>query len=323
MPPGGANEHSLLSDEHVSKLSQLIEHSDCIVWVGSGLSITAGYPSWKKIIRELCEVCGVTLLSEPEEESADKLIDKAEECKNADINTYHDTLANRFGRQVVSTRFAYQFLMNLPFKAYVTTNFDPLLSEAGAIVGHGKLYSYPIFPREFGNLNPIVYVHGLARSDNQATGENLILARSDFDEAYNDIGIVKNFMFNIFTNYPLLFLGCSLTEPEMYEMFKKVHDIHSRFKRANPDVQLPKRYILLPFHQRIIQSGFHNEKIERDYEKEQNEIKRFEEMKIEVIRYDDRNSHSEIEGILGQICALRKTYRHPKSIMNIGEEVPL
>lgn len=306
----------------VSKLLPMIENGYCILWIGSGLSVSAGYLGWKEIVRELCEKCRVPLLSEPEEESADKLIDKAEECKNADISIYYDTLANRFGGEVVVTRHAYQFLMTLPFKAYVTTNFDPLLSEAGAIAGYNNLYSYPFFPPEFGNSHPIVYVHGLARRDNQATGEKLILARSDFDEAYKDIGIVKNFVVNIFTNYPVLFLGCSLTEAEMYEMFKKVHDIHTLFKRANPDVHLPERYILLPIHQNIIRAGFPDEKIERDYEKEQNEINRFNEMKIEVIRYDDRHSHSQIENILGRICALRKTYMPPNPRMSIGEEVP-
>src|SRR3990172_386500 len=164
----------------------MIKDGNCIVWVGSGLSKSAEYPDWKETIRKLCDKCEVTLLSKSEEESPDKLIDKAEECKKADIDAYHNTLADLFGRQPVSTRFAYQSLMKLPFKAYVTTNFDPLLSETGAIEEYGKLYYYPCFPPELGNSHPIVYLHGHARPDNQAMGDNLILARSDFDEAYED-----------------------------------------------------------------------------------------------------------------------------------------
>ena len=291
----------------VSKLLPMIENGNCIVWVGSGLSKSAEYPDWKETVRELCDKCGVTLLSKSEEELPDKLIDKAEECKKADINAYHNTLANLFGGRPVNTRFAYQSLMKLPFKAYVTTNFDPLLSEAGAIEGYDKLYSYPIFPPELGNSHSIVYVHGHARQNNQATGENLILARSDFDEAYKDIGIAKDFVVNIFTHYPLLFLGCSLTEPVMYEVFQKVHNIHTLIKRTYPDVPLPPRYIMLPI-QRQVYSEFPDENIGQVDRRGREEINRFDKMEIKVIRYepDDLRRHGEIEYILRQLCNYTK-----------------
>ena len=309
-------------NEAVSKLWPKIEKGKFIVWVGSGLSKNAGYPGWKETVRELCQKCNVTLLSESESESASKLIDKAEECKKANIDAYHDTLADHFGGPVIDTRIAYQLLMKLPFKAYITTNFDPLLSEAGAIEGYNNLYSYPILPPELGNPHPIFYVHGLARRNNQATGNNLILARSDFDEAYNNnIGIVNNFVVNIFTYYPLLFLGCSLTEPEMHEVFQNVHNIQTRIKKKYPSVTLPQNYIILPI-QRQVRSRFPDEKIERDYTREQEEIHRFDKMEIEVIRYDPNeiHNHGEIENILRQLCTYHKRYSPPTPKMVFGEE---
>jgi len=285
----------------------MIEDGNCIVWVGSGLSKNAEYPDWKETVRKLCDKCEVTFLSKSEEELPDKLIDKAEECKKAKINAYHNTLADLFGRQPVNTRFAYQSLMKLPFKAYVTTNFDSLLSEAGEIEGYEKVYSYPRFPPELGNSHSIVYVHGHARQNNQATGENLILARSDFDEAYNDIGIVKDFVVNIFTHYPLLFLGCSLAEPVMYEVFQKVHNIHTLIKRKYPDLPLPQRYIMLPIQKQVC-SEFPDENIEQVERKEKDEINRLNKMDIEIIRYEpnDWNIQGEIEYILRQLCKYTK-----------------
>lgn len=292
----------------------MIEKGSCIVWVGSGLSQIAEYPGWKETIRELCDKCSVKPLSESEEVSANKLIDKAEECKKADINTYHDTLATLFGKPAVGTRLAYQFLMKLPFKAYVTTNFDPLLSEAGAIEGY-DIYSYPIFPDEFGNSHPIVYVHGLARKKEEATGKNLILASSDFDEAYKDIGLVNNFVVHIFTHYPLLFLGCSLTEPVMYEVFQKVHRIHTLIKGADPHAILPRRCIVLPKQKRV-NPEFSDEKIEEVYTREEN--KRFDEMEIEVMRYEPINwlRQEEIEYILRRLCEYTKS---SKNVFGKGE----
>ena len=303
----------------VSKLMPMIEDGNCIVWVGSGLSKNADYPDWKETVKELCDKCEVISLSKSEEESSEKLIDKAEECKKAEINVYHNTLANLFGRQPIITRFAYQSLMKLPFKAYVTTNFDSLLSEAGEIEGNEKVYSYPRFPPELGNSHPIVYVHGHARQNNRATGKNLILARSDFDEAYNTIGIVKNFIVHIFTHYPLLFLGCSLTEPVMYEVFQKVHDIHTRIKRNYPDLSLPKRYIMLPI-QKQVYSEFPDENTEQVEWREKDEINRLNKMDIEIIRYEpnDWESHGEIEYVLRKLCKYTKM---PKNAFE-NEELP-
>lgn len=304
--------------EIVSKLRPMIENGDCIVWVGSGLSKSADYPDWKETVKKLCDKCGVTLLSEPEEESSDKLIDKAEECKKADINTYHNTLADLFGGQPVDTRLAYQYLMKLPFKAYITTNFDPLLSEAGAIEEYDNLYYYPKFPPELGNSHPIVYLHGHARPDNQAMGDNLILARSDFDEAYEDVGTAKYFLINIFTYYSFLFLGCSLTEPVMYEVFQKVHNIHALIKKKCNGASLPQRYIMLPKQMPV--SELSAEEIEQVVRREKEEFNRFDEMDIEVIGYepDDVNRHGEIEFILSLLSQYTK---RSKNVFE-SEEMP-
>ena len=303
--------------EIVSKLRPMIENGNCIVWVGSGLSKSADYPDWKETVKKLCDKCGVTLLSEPEEESSDKLIDKAEECKKADINTYHNTLADLFGGQPVDTRLAYQYLMKLPFKAYITTNFDPLLSEAGDIEEYDNLYYYPHFPPELGNSHPIVYLHGHARPDNQAMGENLILARSDFDEAYED-GPAKYFLINIFTHYSFLFLGCSLKEPVIHEMFKTVHNIHTLFKRTSHGRPLPQRYIILPTERPI--SEISDEEMEQFSKRERRGFNRFDEMDIEVIGYepDNENRHEEIEYILRK---LSKYIKMPKNAFE-SEEMP-
>ena len=88
----------------------------------------------KELIELLCEMAGIDFIIFQNEIMQNdktfkkfinlfpnKLIDKAEECKKADIDTYHNTLADLFGKPVSSTRSAYYSLMNLPFKAYVTT----------------------------------------------------------------------------------------------------------------------------------------------------------------------------------------------------------
>lgn len=317
--------NSLDFPEAISKLWPIIEKGSFIVWIGSGLSKNADYPGWVETIKELSLKCKVPFLNESVEWTSERLIKKAEECKTADIDMYHSTLADLFGKPVSSTRSAYYSLMNLPFKAYVTTNFDPLLSEAGAFKEDCEIYSYPLLPQKFEHSQPIFYIHGLARLGDRATGKNLILAHSDYNEAYEDPGTVKDFVVGIFTYHPLLFLGCSLNEPEMFKAFQKVHNIHALFKRTNPELDLPKKFIILPIRQRLIRLKSSGEKIERDNEKELEEFKRYEDMGIEVIRYEpnDWKNHAEIDEFLRKLCTCNRKYASPTPKISFEEEVTI
>lgn len=206
-----------------------IVNKRCVAWVGSGMSPRADYPEWKALINALCTACNVVPLSSTVP-SSDDLIDKAEECKCANLDMYHKTLADVFGKRVVQTRQALHLLMKLPFQAYVTTNFDLLLSSAGAVHDCRNVYSYPSLPIEKINGTPrsIFHIHGRASDGENPSGKNLILARSDFDQAYRRI--VPSFLDQLLVYHNVLFLGCSLTEPAMQAVFQRVHEIHMQIK---------------------------------------------------------------------------------------------
>lgn len=113
----------------------------CVAWIGSGLSRPI-YGDWLQTVDQLCNRCGVrpfdVSIANPD---AAQLIDKAEECKVANLVVYEATLANLYGKTDVVTRKAYSMLMKAPFKAYATTNHDPLLSEAGETEGFRNVHS--------------------------------------------------------------------------------------------------------------------------------------------------------------------------------------
>jgi SIR2-like domain len=286
----------------------------CVVWVGAGLSAAAGYPQWSDLISRLCAACNVEPLNSVEL-SSDDLIDKAEECKRANSESYHTTLARIFGQLVAQTRQALYLLMKLPFQAYITTNFDLLLSSAGALHDCRNVYSYPSLPVGKINRTPrsIFHIHGRASDGENPSGENLILARSDFDQAYG--GIVRSFLEQLLVYHNVLFLGCSLTEPAMQAVFQRVHEIHVQIKTSiaagnNP----PKRFVLLPTRYMRLKAVN-----ERDYESEHNEDGRFRAIDVNVIRYDPGDArHGEIEDVLEQLCTLNGNPATP--LVKIGWE---
>ena len=272
------------------ELLKAVSGGDCIAWVGSGLSALA-YRGWNQAIIELSDECGVGRLASAYP-SADELIDKAEECKIANRATYEATLARLYGGNVVETRLAYQWLVKAPFKAYVTTNFDPLLSESAAVFGHTSVFRYPLLESvEIGRCTkPMFYVHGHARPGGIPSGQDLVLARSEFKEAYEE-GLVSLFLKSILLSYPIVFFGCRLSEPEIQEQMSRVHSMLDQIRKRRVGYKSPVRFALLP---PIIVGG------DRKTDQELLETERFKELDTTVLRYSpaDPRRHWEIEDIL-------------------------
>jgi len=276
-----------------------VDGDDCIAWVGSGLSKPL-YGDWPQAVAELCRECAVppfdASISKPD---ANQLINKAEECKTANRAMYEATLARVYGRQDNITRRAYQMLMKAPFKAYVTTNIDPLLSDAGALEGLLHVHCYPdLLPPEIERCRkPLFYMHGHARPGGIPTGRNLVFARSEFDEAYGPSGAVRLFVQNLLAYYPIVFIGCKLSEPEIYQQFRLVHEMLTRIQDATGVTSPPQRFLLA---ETIISGG------RRDDGAEEIEERRLKELSVRVLRYDpiDREKHWEIEEALGRLCLM-------------------
>jgi len=221
---------ALNPDQIAEALLATVSGNNCIAWIGSGLSRPV-FDDWPRAVARLCAACGVppfgSSIAKPD---GDQLMDKAEECKRANSAAYAATLGTIYGRPEVRTRLAYPILMRAPFKAYVTMNFDPLLSEAASAAGFASVHSYPaLFPPDIERCKkPLFYMHGHASPEGTPRGDNLVFCRSEFEQAYGDIGAVRNFVVNLLMNYPIVFIGCNLSEPEIHQQFQRVRQMLSQ-----------------------------------------------------------------------------------------------
>jgi hypothetical protein len=168
----------------------------------------------------------------------------------------------------------------------------------------------------------VFYLHGLARRNDEARGDNLVLARTDFDVAYN--GSVRIFLDSLLLSYPILFLGCSLAEPAVHEAFRRVHKVHDQIRREYKEMEPPKRYALLPARTRTSREVTLEVKNERDFDSENTENERFSELSVRVLRYNLNNpqQHYEVEEILEKLCALYNKPVRLKPKVGYGEEMP-
>lgn len=223
----------------------IIRDGQCYAWIGSGLSIPAGYKDWPNAVDVICNNCSISPISIQDSKDPNKLIDKAEECKQTQQTIYYDTLAELYGYRRANTREAYSYLMELPFKGYITTNYDPLLAKAAERVGNIKIQSYPRLQVITSDEKQVYYIHGFALRNEIPTGEDLVLSRSEFNKAYDyNTSILPSFLHQILAYSPIIFIGCSLTEPSILKSFEQVRNIHLNIKNVEL-FTIPQRYILL------------------------------------------------------------------------------
>lgn len=129
--------------EHNSKLREelfgLVASGDSILFVGSGLSMSVDYPSWDGLLLRLEGLAQrVNNQFTPDNKQRDSSpLDYANKLKDIfdkanEIGTYYNELTKIFSapEQGDSFKEFHKFLVQLPFSLIMTTNYDPVLSNA-------------------------------------------------------------------------------------------------------------------------------------------------------------------------------------------------
>ena len=122
-----------IPDELIAK----IKSRDCALFIGSGLSIAAGMPTWEGLLKLMIRECRKGSL--PAEDERELLIllhrgdylDVAEYCRHQlGEKNFKDFMAQVFYRRKYNLTANHLLLYQIPFSCIVTTNYDSLLERA-------------------------------------------------------------------------------------------------------------------------------------------------------------------------------------------------
>jgi hypothetical protein len=295
----------LYEDPEYGNLLELIRRGSCVAFLGSGLSTTKGlYPGWESVVCSICQACGLPEPTPEQQQDVDFMLGVVDRACDNDEAAYCGKLAEIFGKPVAETRRAYDLLMRLKFKSYITTNFDPLLAMESRKPEHScrGVYAFPDLPAQWINSKAIYYIHGMVEIGVTPKKDQLILGQRNFGHAYSDTGAtLKSFLHQVFTYEDLLFIGCRLREPQLRELFMFCREVRNEIKRERPSSRVPQRYALLP----ITVKQETGKTSERDIQTEEDEVLRFQELDIRVVRYDPIDQkHSAVEDFLEKSCEL-------------------
>ncbi len=195
-------------------LIPVLKEQPTTVFVGAGLSKHAGYPLLSELINSLHthaqKHIGKELILDGDWKQ------KAERCKSELGNdNFNQILIDIFNPDNVKLGFTsvHAHLVKIPFKSFITTNYDACIELAFRDYGFVKqpLYYPNLNASELSN-NSIQHIHGYIDPENpHNTVGSIILTSGDFEQAYRDKpGSVKRFLIDLFSDQNVIFLGFNM-----------------------------------------------------------------------------------------------------------------
>ncbi|MHB9071788.1 MAG: SIR2 family NAD-dependent protein deacylase [Sedimentisphaerales bacterium] len=270
-------------------LVDLLAQKDAVVMIGAGSSIDAGYPSWDSLL-EILSAKAVVI--DPSKASLLKTLCKSDKLLCADeikailgADEFYSQLSNIFGPLSPKANLLHQIIINLPFKHFLTTNYDRLLQVAHESCQPDKYIELDLEDNQKeGNLydsinskdaiRHFVHVHGSIRSP-----QNILLTDKDYEERYTKRNDFKELLKLFFINR-LIFIGFSLGDEEFMRPLKYLTTCFGEGEA--------KHIAILP-------------KPDTDEEAEALTIKCRSKYRIEPLFYDSANNHEQLYSLLKQL----------------------
>ena len=227
----------------------LISSGEVIAFVGAGLSAPLKYPSWNDLLAKLHGLASRTAPFDPSEGVKADVLQYAEEIKKhldgrGALREFYNAVGREFmPRNGTNCTACHHRLAKLPFRAFVTTNYDDSLEQAlndcamkelgrarpdpGLVIKPNKadrhivsLFLRSIVEPADKHQRHIGHIHG--RYNDTA---NIILAASDYEDAYGFIlkgskprdvpssTLHRQLVWSLFATRQLVFFGCSMEDP--------------------------------------------------------------------------------------------------------------
>ena len=190
----------------INAIEKAVRCEELGAFIGAGLSIPAGFCSWKELLREPAEEIGLNV------EKENDLVNLAQYYSNSKKRTsIDDLIKSQFSRLVKYTE-NHKLLSQLPISTFWTTNYDKLIEkslEDNMKIPYVKTKDEQLKNSNY-NFDAIVYkLHG----DVEAP-EDAVITRSDYEEfGYNKRKLFREVLEGDLLTKTFLFLGFSFEDP--------------------------------------------------------------------------------------------------------------
>lgn len=290
-----------------------------IAFVGAGMSRPLGYRIWDEgiIESESKEPTLIQLAGIPKDLAIQKpLIKVVDDCRDILKEKYNEFIIKEFGN-VNKDKYHLNLILlwKSNFKHIITTNFDSSLFDNWEECN--DMLTYANDKLQLRSNRTLYHIHGRVfirpkedQDIQQHLIKNIIYGLKSYTEAYDDEkgnGAIENFLYNVVSNYSILFVGFSMKDEDFKRTLEKINKRQTRYLsilNQRPKIENAediKHYIFLAYPRRN-----DNEK-EDVYEKEKEKFEYNEDKlsnnNIYVISYkkESQETHKGITKILGHI----------------------
>ncbi|KQL33554.1 hypothetical protein AN960_21010 [Bacillus sp. FJAT-25509] len=250
----------------IEKIKKILREEGTVLFIGSGISLWSGLPSWSTLLYELADFVkkeGFDPSPVIKEIKNNKLLEAADIALNYienDKQLFKQFIRNVCRAGEASYHEIHKKIVNLGPRCFITTNYDQLLEET--LREHRKnLHFQPITNRQQVDCASIVqhrakdYIfkpHG----DLDDT-ESIILSLKHYKSLYDEKKYTLYTMEKILATRPVVFMGYSLEDPDFIRIIEIIHNNFKGFPSSHyailPDVSKEKQdYYFREFGIRII-----------------------------------------------------------------------
>ncbi len=279
-------------NEIPSKLIDALKKRNCGLFVGAGLSISAGFPSWERLLAELIDKAKAETKTPKEKidelyqlsKNPAKFLLAAEELRDLLPSELHKYIKVRFDDKTIKPTAVHKKLFSINNNYIITTNYDTLIESAYVKVNHElpNIYTYKDAASINYNLYEKDYFILKAHGDSSRAPKEIVLTEKDYRSIiYNERGY-QSILQVMFSTSNILFLGVSLNDPEINLLLGFIHHI---FHGGSPD-----HYALMPKDQI---TGTEMDRWRKDYN-------------ITIIPYDPVDNHRQVEEFIDGVILKQK-----------------
>ena len=224
-----------------SKLIDAYKKGSFGIFIGAGVSQSAGLPSWNKLLNELIDLAVDINIDDAKEQelrllaqTPSKYLLVAEELKEILSSDMPKFITKRFNDKTIdSPEYLDKLIKELRYRFVITTNYDNVIEKAfvkASIVPNELTYRDPS-SINYNFINEEVFILK-AHGDAKRAPEDIVITEKDYRRIiYNSYGY-KSILEALFSTNHILFLGASLNDPELILLLRYIHNI---FQGGSPD----------------------------------------------------------------------------------------
>jgi hypothetical protein len=228
----------------IGELAKAVRDRRAILFVGAGVSMSVGLPSWEALIAHMADELGLDRDSIGAPQSSYQMLAEYYLLKQGSMAGLHRWMTRnwRVSRAQVEQSRLHAHIVDLDFPLIYTTNYDRNLEVAYEC--HGRPYTKVTNARDIAKTSPevtqIVKFHG--DFDDESS---LVLAETDyFDRLSFDSPLDVKFRADALGR-TILFIGYSVTDMNIRLL---LHRLWQTWSRSHAIEDRPPSFVFMPRH---------------------------------------------------------------------------